>query len=241
MAIAVFMFVGWRYLWRANSDGAQETAEENEIPLRHKLAWAAVAQTAYWGVVCVFGVGNPKNLHLMLPMICMLVAASIRWTIHQNEWMWIIPATLCLTICVAAGATRYPRWTLSSTLLQEQLLVDAGASLAQRAQQGGVYENGASIGYYANLRRGRPTPNTLQTITSFVRKHEQESVFLAVTTFNSQKLDPSVQALLEDAGTQTEWQQVVRAENGRDSVAVFQLQPNQQAHTSRSQTPGDDL
>jgi hypothetical protein len=194
------------------------------LPAGQYLAWAAGAQSAYLAVVCVFDVGGPKNWHLILPIVCMLLAASFHWAITERRWSWIVPATLCLAICVAEGATRYPRWTLTSSTAQEELLLQAGQALAEHnVPQGVVYENGATIGFYANQRRGRLTSNTLETITSFIRKQEQIPAFLAVSSFGSSKLDDSVMRLLQQPNNELAWQEVVRVNNGADTVAVFQL------------------
>jgi 4-amino-4-deoxy-L-arabinose transferase-like glycosyltransferase len=245
------VLVGWRHLCHqklgsrqdvdsdlrspaSNRSARNSKTTQSMIPAHQLLAWGSLSQAAYLGVVCVFDVGGPKNLHLILPIVCVLLAAAFQWTVTNRRWILIIPATLCLTICVAEGASRYPRWTLTSSNDREQLLVQAGESLAnQGVSNGVVYEDGATIGYYAHQRRGRLTPNTLDTITSFIRKHETAPTYLAVSSFGAAKLDASVRELLDQADEESDWIEIVRIDNGRDTVAVFQLQSKESQHANR--------
>jgi hypothetical protein len=189
-----------------------------------------LVQFAYLVVLVYFHIST-RYLHATLPGLSILIGfglANLAKFAFTMPSFWLLRlATVGLvgwgTIGLAEGGSRYPRWAITGGIPSVTLLRDVGLAFAARGLPKGVmYEQGATIGYYAGQIRGRITPNDLDTLLRYINAHEQgRPVYLAVSSLQRGRYHPSVAELLDAQACPFERILVVSDERGQ--VVVFRV------------------
>lgn len=172
-----------------------------------RLVLGLAAGMAYVGVVVLYDVAGAKNLHLALPTLSLLIAATIAHVTQMGRWKWFVPICGLVLLVTAEGATRHARWSRSVPIDGLASLREAGTQLrATSTRRGVMYEFGASTAYYSGQWRRYLTPNSLDTILNYIEQHESANapVFLTVSEATGSSLHPTTRALLSAADPRLE-------------------------------------
>jgi hypothetical protein len=197
---------------------------------RYRLLFGLSTHFVYLFALAQYAV-DTRYLHATLPALSVLAAfglvAAIRLLVTKHAFIYRGVGAI-VVVWAAVGltemASRYPRWAVSSPSPPVSLLRDCGQRLkAADPSEGVVYEQGATVGYYAGKRRGRLTPNDLDTLLLYLEKHEEPHtpVWLALSSLNAAEYHPSVRALLDADGGKLPVQLDMRDERGR--VVVYRI------------------
>lgn len=192
----------------------------------YRFAVAVLASCAYLAVVPLYSVNGGKNLHAAIPTLSVLASAGIAIsysiimqprTSSRTRIAHILPLISLITI-VPISATRTSRWY--SDAGKKSLLRDAGKKLAVLGSPNDiVYENGATIGFYAQMHRGRLIPSCdLITLTKYVDKVEgaRGQVFLAIDRHGE-----NLNATYQEIDDSPDWKLVTKVESSNEEVSIF--------------------
>lgn len=192
IGVAVLVITGAMLLWRRKEQ---------------RLVLGLAAGLVYLVAVVRYDVAGAKNLHLALPTFSLLAAMTLTWTLQLARWRWVVPVCGLATLVMLEGATRFPRWSQTSSTIEYASLRDAGQQLRMSHHPRGVmYEYGASTAYYSGQWRRYLTPNSLDTILRHIAVQERTSgpVYVTVSAATSRALHPSTRALLNESDPRLE-------------------------------------
>jgi dolichyl-phosphate-mannose-protein mannosyltransferase len=174
---------------------------------RYRLLFGLGTHFLYLPILAWYTV-SAQYLHATLPAFCLLAAFGANSILHslgnvsghRVSQVTAMAFVVWLGLGLAEMGSRLPRWALTMDADPATLLRDVGLQLkATRPPEGVVYEWGATAGYYAGQRRGRLTPNDLETLLKYIDKHEsgRGPVWLALASFHSPAYHSSVRSLLD--------------------------------------------
>jgi hypothetical protein len=147
----------------------------------------------YLIVVAYYFVGA-RFMHGVLPSLAVLAGVGLAaWLRIARSWAQF-PVRACLAALVliwvllglAESASRWPRWVIVDGPGWKTLLRDAGMQLPTAGlPRGGMYEEGATLGYYAGqVRRRIPPIGSLAIWHAYLRRNEPfgRPIWLSLTT-----------------------------------------------------------
>jgi hypothetical protein len=196
---------------------------------RWRLLWGLLVQFAYLPVLAYYVV-SPGYLHATLPALSVLIGFGLANLVglalsagaHRAARLAAGVVVLWGLLGLTESWTRYPRWGLTAPPPAKGLLREAGLRFAAKGLPGGfMYESGATVGYYAGLRRGRiPEANDLATLVRYIRSHHRGPVYMALTT--QERYPPSLEELLRSDAPP--FDVVLALEDRRGRVVVYRVQ-----------------
>lgn len=172
-----------------------------------RLVLGLAAGLVYLIAVVRYDVAGAKNLHLALPTFSLLMAMTLTRTLQVARWRRVLPVCGLTALIMLEGATRFPRWSQTSSTVEFASLRDAGQQLrASHFPRGVMYEYGASTAYYSGQWRRYLTPNSLDTILDHIAAYERTAgpVYLTVSAATSRVLHPTTRALLTESDPRLE-------------------------------------
>ncbi len=206
--------------------GAWRLAQQGE----RRLLLGLLAQFAYVAVLAVFAVTD-RYLHATLPAlsICAGYGLAELFRVAANPRLGATSRSVLAFVLLVAGLalaeewSRYPRWALTGSAPGMTMSREAGLRIAAAGfPHGTMYEDGATVGYYAGHRRGRITPNDLDTVTRYIHRHHRndpEPVYVAISTFGT--YHPSVAALVNHE--LDPYRPILTLEDRHGKIVIYQV------------------
>jgi hypothetical protein len=192
-----------------------------------RLLCGLITMGAYLPILAFYAVGE-SYLHTTIPMISIFTGFGVFKAVQlfsQRDFRFQKATFAALLGLFSLGlveqGSRYSRWVMSEETPKSSILRDAGRQFASRSFPTGVmYEDGATVGYYARQRRGRLTTNDFATMNKFMRGHSGEPVYLAVSSFGT--YHQTVQRLLvrEDSP----YPVVLELADSRGRVVIYRVE-----------------